>query len=167
MSQEGNVLADQDYLTFKWNLTESQCPIVNTVFIEVLALWIWFSYVIWKQASLWRTVYCVGTCIECGKILVTQLFVRILGLMLLFLHFVLSCIILWCVSRSLFLLLLLPVCHVSSTHFYFSLLFWLIPLQIQLLSLQIRSNWWPSSMCFQNLSSFGASIICGNSGRIA
>jgi len=46
MSREGNVLADQDYMTFKLNLTEAQCPMVNTVFVEVLALWIWFSYVI-------------------------------------------------------------------------------------------------------------------------
>jgi len=42
-------------------LTEAQCAVVNTVFIEVLVLWIWFSYVIWQtRVTTNYCVYCVG-----------------------------------------------------------------------------------------------------------
>jgi hypothetical protein len=41
---------------------EAQCAVVNTVFIEILALWIWFSYVSWQTVFTSKDcVYCVGT----------------------------------------------------------------------------------------------------------
>jgi hypothetical protein len=68
-------------------LTEAQCAVDNTVFMEGLVLWIWFFSWFGTQAPLLTTVHIVleqlFPCINCGMILVTQLFVLVLGLMLL------------------------------------------------------------------------------------
>ena len=52
-------------MSLLWELcgiNEAQCAVVNTVFIEVLALWIWFSYMIWQPGFTRNDCgYCVGT----------------------------------------------------------------------------------------------------------
>ena len=55
-------------LSLVWKLcglTKAQCAVVNTMFIEGLTLWIWFSYVIRQPGfTVNDCVYCVGTLVS-------------------------------------------------------------------------------------------------------
>jgi hypothetical protein len=67
-------------------ITETHCAVVNTVFIEVLTLCFWFSYMSLQTGFTPKDCYVVWAClllfIQCVMIEVAQLFVFVLRLII-------------------------------------------------------------------------------------